>query len=155
MGYVLPWGQISFWGATVITNLISSIPYLGQIMVEWIWGGFSVDLPTLNRFFTVHFLIPFLLILLIFVHLISLHKKGSRNPLGITLKTAKIRFYPYFTFKDLIMFILVFFFIIIIIFFFFSLEFFWSRQFYFSKFYSHSPSYSTWMVFFICLLNPS
>jgi ubiquinol-cytochrome c reductase cytochrome b subunit len=105
LGYVLPWGQMSFWGATVITNLISRIPYLGQDIVEWIWGGFSVDKPTLMRFFSFHFLFPIIIIILIFFHLINLHKKGSRNPLGTINSYAKISFFPYFSIKDLTRFI--------------------------------------------------
>nr|QBZ38106.1 cytochrome b [Cemus sauteri] len=101
LGYVLPWGQMSFWGATVITNLLSAIPYLGNTLVTWIWGGFSVENPTLNRFFSFHFILPFMLVLLILVHLIFLHEKGSSNPLGLKNKTDKISFHPYFTLKDI------------------------------------------------------
>nr|AWU49036.1 cytochrome b [Pseudophacopteron sp. DMP-2018] len=117
MGYVLPWGQMSFWGATVITNLLSAIPYLGEIMVTWLWGGFAVDNPTLNRFFTIHFLLPFILSMLIIFHLIFLHETGSSNPLGTPFSNDKIPLYPYFVIKDLlgfIMFFLVFLFIILI-----------------------------------------
>nr|YP_010882013.1 cytochrome b [Cacopsylla fuscicella]WID86687.1 cytochrome b [Cacopsylla fuscicella] len=101
MGYVLPWGQMSFWGATVITNLLSAIPYLGEMMVMWLWGGFAVDNPTLTRFFTIHFLLPFILSALIITHLIFLHETGSSNPLGMPLNNDKIPFYPYFLIKDL------------------------------------------------------
>ena len=101
LGYVLPWGQISFWGATVITNLLSAIPYLGNTLVSWIWGGFSVENPTLNRFFSFHFILPFILCLIIIFHLIFLHEKGSSNPLGLKNKIDKISFHPYFTIKDL------------------------------------------------------
>lgn len=107
MGYVLPWGQISFWGATVITNLISAIPYIGDMIVQWIWGGFAVDNATLNRFFTFHFLIPFLLAGRVIVHLLFLHQTGSNNPLGIKNETDKIPFHPYFTTKDLVGFIFI------------------------------------------------
>lgn len=102
IGYVLPWGQISFWGATVITNLVSAIPYIGQIIVEWLWGGFSVNNPTLNRFYTFHFLIPFILLILVIIHLIFLHETGSNNPLGINRNFYKINFHNYFSLKDLV-----------------------------------------------------
>jgi len=105
MGYVLPWGQISFWGATVITNLISAIPYVGDSVVQWIWGGFAVDNATLNRFFTFHFLIPFILLGTVLVHFLFLHQTGSNNPLGVKNEIDKIPFHPYFTSKDLVGFI--------------------------------------------------
>nr|ALR69363.1 cytochrome b [Bemisia tabaci] len=101
MGYILPWGQMSFWGATVITNLISSIPKLGETVVFWIWGGFSVSNATLNRFFSFHFIFPFLIVFLIFIHLVFLHVYGSNNPLGLVGSYDKIFFYPYFMIKDL------------------------------------------------------
>lgn len=101
LGYVLPWGQISFWGATVITNLLSAIPYLGTTIVQWLWGGFAVDNATLTRFFALHFLFPFVVIALALVHLIFLHQTGSNNPLGTNSNIDKIPFHPYFTFKDL------------------------------------------------------
>lgn len=101
MGYVLPWGQMSFWGATVITNLFSAIPLIGKDIVDWLWGGFAVDNPTLNRFFSLHFTFPFLIVGVVLIHLILLHEVGSNNPLGITLKTENIPFYPYFYTKDL------------------------------------------------------
>nr|YP_010000662.1 cytochrome b [Chaetops frenatus]QOD96561.1 cytochrome b [Chaetops frenatus] len=100
VGYVLPWGQMSFWGATVITNLFSAIPYIGQTLVEWAWGGFSVDNPTLTRFFALHFLLPFLIAGLTLVHLTFLHETGSNNPLGIPSDCDKIPFHPYYTVKD-------------------------------------------------------
>nr|AAR06154.1 cytochrome b [Loxodonta cyclotis]AAR06155.1 cytochrome b [Loxodonta cyclotis] len=100
MGYVLPWGQMSFWGATVITNLFSAIPYIGTSLVEWIWGGFSVDKATLNRFFALHFILPFTMIALAGVHLTFLHETGSNNPLGLTSDSDKIPFHPYYTIKD-------------------------------------------------------
>nr|YP_010850294.1 cytochrome b [Tomicus minor]WGH11785.1 cytochrome b [Tomicus minor] len=102
LGYVLPWGQMSFWGATVITNMISAIPYLGNMIVQWIWGGFAVDNATLNRFFTFHFILPFILMALVIIHLMLLHQTGSNNPLGTTSKMDMIYFHPYFTLKDLI-----------------------------------------------------
>lgn len=102
LGYVLPWGQISFWGATVITNLLSAIPYLGNSIVQWIWGGFAVDNATLNRFFTFHFLLPFIIIALVIIHLFFLHQTGSNNPLGLNRNIDKIPFYPYFILKDLV-----------------------------------------------------
>nr|AAU89099.1 cytochrome b [Loxodonta cyclotis] len=100
MGYVLPWGQMSFWGATVITNLFSAIPYIGMSLVEWIWGGFSVDKATLNRFFALHFILPFTMIALAGVHLTFLHETGSNNPLGLISDSDKIPFHPYYTIKD-------------------------------------------------------
>nr|APX40809.1 cytochrome b [Phyllotreta tetrastigma] len=107
LGYVLPWGQMSFWGATVITNLMSAIPYLGTDLVQWIWGGFAVDNATLNRFFTFHFLFPFLILTLVMIHLLYLHQTGSNNPLGTNSNIDKIPFHPYFTFKDLMTMILM------------------------------------------------
>nr|YP_448854.1 cytochrome b [Indotestudo forstenii]AAY62471.1 cytochrome b [Indotestudo forstenii] len=102
MGYVLPWGQMSFWGATVITNLLSATPYIGNTLVQWIWGGFSVDNATLTRFFTFHFLLPFTIIGLVIVHLLFLHETGSNNPTGLNSSTDKIPFHPYFSYKDLL-----------------------------------------------------
>jgi ubiquinol-cytochrome c reductase cytochrome b subunit len=101
MGYVLPWGQMSFWGATVITNLFSAIPLIGPSIVDWLWGGFCVDNATLNRFFSLHFVMPFVIAGLIIVHIALLHKDGSNNPLGIESNSDKISFYPYFYVKDL------------------------------------------------------
>lgn len=101
MGYVLPWGQMSFWGATVITNLFSAIPIIGDSVVQWLWGGFSVDNPTLNRFFSIHFFVPFLIVGLVGLHLVLLHEHGSNNPLGITINIEKIPFFSYFWVKDL------------------------------------------------------
>nr|YP_010000792.1 cytochrome b [Cnemophilus loriae]QOD96704.1 cytochrome b [Cnemophilus loriae] len=107
VGYVLPWGQMSFWGATVITNLFSAIPYIGQTLVEWAWGGFSVDNPTLTRFFALHFLLPFVIAGLTLVHLTFLHETGSNNPLGIPSDCDKIPFHPYYTTKDILGFALL------------------------------------------------
>ena len=104
MGYVLPWGQMSFWGATVITNLFSAIPVVGPSIVEWLWGGFSVDNATLNRFFSLHYLMPFVIAGVTVVHLSLLHKEGSNNPLGINTNLETIPFYPYFYVKDLLFF---------------------------------------------------
>nr|UFR83165.1 cytochrome b [Alticola olchonensis] len=100
MGYVLPWGQMSFWGATVITNLLSAIPYVGTTLVEWIWGGFSVDKATLTRFFAFHFILPFIIAALVIVHLLFLHETGSNNPTGLNSDADKIPFHPYYTIKD-------------------------------------------------------
>jgi len=100
IGYVLIWGQISFWAATVITNLLSAIPYLGTILVQWIWGGFAVDNATLTRFFTFHFVLPFIVAGITIVHLLFLHQTGSNNPLGLNSNFYKISFHPYHTFKD-------------------------------------------------------
>lgn len=104
MGYVLPWGQMSYWGATVITNLFSAIPVIGKGIVTWLWGGFSVDNPTLNRFFSLHYLLPFIIVAFVFLHLWALHVHGSNNPKGIDVKDAKdtIPFHPYYTVKDFV-----------------------------------------------------
>jgi quinol-cytochrome oxidoreductase complex cytochrome b subunit len=102
MGYVLPWGQMSFWGATVITNLFSAIPLVGDSVVTWLWGGFSVDNPTLNRFFSLHYLLPFVIVGAVVLHLVALHRFGSSNPLGIDVRGPQdsIPFHPYYTAKD-------------------------------------------------------
>uniref|UniRef100_A0A1W7RA71 Cytochrome b n=1 Tax=Hadrurus spadix TaxID=141984 RepID=A0A1W7RA71_9SCOR len=107
LGYVLPWGQMSFWGATVITNLVSAVPWIGGDLVQWLWGGFSVDNATLTRFFSFHFILPFILIGLIVIHLMFLHETGSGNPLGINSNLDKIPFHPYYTTKDLLGFSIV------------------------------------------------
>nr|YP_010155867.1 cytochrome b [Ateuchosaurus chinensis]QQY85236.1 cytochrome b [Ateuchosaurus chinensis] len=107
VGYVLPWGQMSFWGATVITNLLSAIPYIGTMLVEWIWGGFSVDNATLTRFFTFHFLLPFAVIGASLLHLLFLHETGSNNPTGLSSNTDKVPFHPYYSYKDLLGFLLL------------------------------------------------
>lgn len=101
LGYVLPWGQMSYWGATVITNLLSAVPFLGQFLVEWVWGGFSVNNATLTRFFSLHYLFPFIVTVLVIFHLFFLHEQKSSNPLGIQFRTDKIPFHPYFSVKDL------------------------------------------------------
>ena len=103
MGYVLPWGQMSFWAATVITNLFSAIPIFGETIVTWLWGGFSVDKPTLGRFYALHYLLPFVIVGVVILHLVALHQHGSNNPLGIERKSAKdsLPFHPYYTIKDL------------------------------------------------------
>nr|BAN04845.1 cytochrome b [Cynops pyrrhogaster] len=106
VGYVLPWGQMSFWGASVITNLLSAIPYVGGSLVEWVWGGFSVDKATLTRFFAFHFLLPFLIAGVSMIHLVFLHETGSNNPTGIPSNQDKISFHPYFSYKDLLGFML-------------------------------------------------
>jgi ubiquinol-cytochrome c reductase cytochrome b subunit len=102
MGYVLPWGQMSYWGATVITNLFSAFPIVGHPIVTWLWGGFSVDNPTLNRFFSLHYLLPFVLVGVVFLHVAALHVVGSNNPLGIDVKSPQdtLPFHPYYTVKD-------------------------------------------------------
>jgi ubiquinol-cytochrome c reductase cytochrome b subunit len=104
MGYVLPWGQMSYWGATVITNLFSAIPFVGDSIVTWLWGGFSVDNPTLNRFFSLHYLLPFVIVFLVLLHLVALHTHGSNNPKGIEPTSDKdtIPFHPYYTVKDFV-----------------------------------------------------
>nr|YP_010878958.1 cytochrome b [Batracomorphus curvatus]WHE42610.1 cytochrome b [Batracomorphus curvatus] len=101
LGYVLPWGQMSYWGATVITNLVSAIPYIGDMMVKWIWGGFSVNNATINRFFSLHFALPFIISAMVMLHLISLHSSGSNNPLGINSNLDKIPFHPFYSIKDI------------------------------------------------------
>nr|YP_010954473.1 cytochrome b [Lisarda rhypara]WMV02036.1 cytochrome b [Lisarda rhypara] len=101
LGYVLPWGQMSLWGATVITNLLSAIPYLGTDLVLWLWGGFSVDNATLTRFFALHFLLPFIIAAFTMIHLLFLHQTGSNNPMGLKSNLDKIPFHPYFSVKDL------------------------------------------------------
>nr|YP_010691327.1 cytochrome b [Drosophila prosaltans]WBU93977.1 cytochrome b [Drosophila prosaltans] len=107
MGYVLPWGQMSFWGATVITNLLSAIPYLGLELVQWVWGGFAVDNATLTRFFTFHFILPFIVLAMTMIHLLFLHQTGSNNPMGLNSNIDKIPFHPYFTFKDIVGFVIM------------------------------------------------
>nr|AUN28133.1 apocytochrome b [Malassezia obtusa] len=102
LGYVLPYGQMSLWGATVITNLLSAIPWIGQDLVQFVWGGFSVNNATLNRFFSLHFLLPFILAALAAMHLLTIHEHGSSNPLGISGNTDRLPFHPYFVFKDLV-----------------------------------------------------
>nr|AHE40916.1 cytochrome b [Barbus carpathicus] len=107
VGYVLPWGQMSFWGATVITNLLSAVPYMGDMLVQWIWGGFSVDNATLTRFFAFHFLLPFIIAAATILHLLFLHETGSNNPIGLNSDADKISFHPYFTYKDLLGFVVM------------------------------------------------
>nr|BAJ54466.1 cytochrome b [Isichthys henryi] len=107
VGYVLPWGQMSFWGATVITNLLSAVPYIGDTLVQWIWGGFSVDNATLTRFFAFHFLFPFIIAGTTILHLLFLHETGSNNPTGLISDADKIPFHPYFSYKDLLGFIIM------------------------------------------------
>nr|CDL72566.1 cytochrome b [Cherax destructor] len=114
LGYVLPWGQMSFWGATVITNLFSAIPYIGTGLVQWIWGGFAVDNATLTRFFTFHFLLPFLIAAATLVHILFIHHSGANNPLGLVQSPDKIPFHPYFTFKDIVGFLVMFFLLILL-----------------------------------------
>nr|YP_004123255.1 cytochrome b [Tachysurus nitidus]ADL09007.1 cytochrome b [Tachysurus nitidus]QST15546.1 cytochrome b [Tachysurus nitidus] len=107
VGYVLPWGQMSFWGATVITNLLSAVPYMGDMLVQWIWGGFSVDNATLTRFFAFHFLLPFAVVAATLLHALFLHETGSNNPLGLNSDADKISFHPYFSYKDILGFLLL------------------------------------------------
>lgn len=107
LGYVLPWGQISFWGATVITNLLSTIPYIGNNIVIWVWGGFSINNSTLNRFYSLHFILPFIILIIVIIHLIFLHETGSSNPLGTSRNYYKIPFHKYFTIKDIYGYILI------------------------------------------------
>jgi ubiquinol-cytochrome c reductase cytochrome b subunit len=104
MGYVLPWGQMSFWGATVITSLFSAVPVFGESIVQWLWGGFAVGGPTLNRFFALHYLLPFVIVAIVMLHLVALHVHGSNNPTGVEVKSKSdtIPFHPYYTIKDFI-----------------------------------------------------
>jgi len=128
MGYVLPWGQMSFWGATVITNLVSAIPLVGENIVYWLWGDFNVGNATLNRFFSIHFLLPFIIAGASVVHLALLHNVGSNNPLGIDSSIDKISFYPYFFVKDLFAFFMF-------------ISFFGVFVFYFPNVLGHSDNY--------------
>nr|YP_009863725.1 cytochrome b [Bottapotamon lingchuanense]QKE31056.1 cytochrome b [Bottapotamon lingchuanense] len=114
LGYVLPWGQMSFWGATVITNLFSAIPFIGTDLVQWIWGGFSVDNATLTRFFTFHFVLPFIVAAFSLIHIMFLHRSGANNPLGFSTQSDKVPFHPYFTFKDIVGFIILVMFLLIL-----------------------------------------
>nr|YP_010936750.1 cytochrome b [Stigmaeopsis continentalis]WKW93604.1 cytochrome b [Stigmaeopsis continentalis] len=117
LGYVLPWGQMSFWGATVITNILSSIPYLGPKITNWVWGGFSVDNATLNRFFSLHFLVPFLVLFMSIMHLNILHMKGSSNQMGLNSSNDKVYFGKSFVFKDMVsLFLLMFFYFFFLLF---------------------------------------
>nr|YP_010953258.1 cytochrome b [Aoteapsyche colonica]WMQ76505.1 cytochrome b [Aoteapsyche colonica] len=102
LGYVLPWGQMSFWGATVITNLMSAIPYVGTDLVQWIWGGFTINNVTLNRFFSLHFILPMIIAMMVIIHIFFLHQTGSNNPLMINKNLDKIPFHPLFTIKDIL-----------------------------------------------------
>nr|YP_010318772.1 cytochrome b [Asemonea sichuanensis]ULX45821.1 cytochrome b [Asemonea sichuanensis] len=106
LGYVLPWGQMSFWAATVITNLLSAIPYMGVMLVEWVWGGFAVSNPTLTRFFAFHFVIPFVIMFMVIFHLFFLHETGSGNPMGLSSSCDSILFHPYYSIKDLFGFVM-------------------------------------------------
>nr|YP_009294940.1 cytochrome b [Filhollianassa ceramica]ANW37034.1 cytochrome b [Filhollianassa ceramica] len=114
LGYVLPWGQMSFWGATVITNLFSAVPYIGTDLVQWIWGGFAVDNATLTRFFTFHFVLPFGVAAATLVHILFLHQSGANNPLGVASDIDKIPFHPYFTYKDIVGFVVMLLFLILL-----------------------------------------
>jgi len=116
LGYVLPWGQISFWAATVITNLLYVIPYIGGVVLEWVWGGFSVGGPTLSRFFILHYILPFVILVLRLVHLGFLHKDGRRNSLGVSTLNDKVEFHWYYLLKDLVSFLaLILFFILLLL----------------------------------------
>lgn len=117
LGYVLPWGQISYWGASVITNLVRSIPYLGTYLLSFIWGGYSVSNPTLTRFYRFHFILPFVLIIITLIHLLFLHITGSNNPLGLKSLNIKINFSPYFLIKDLFGFCFILLFLLLLVFF--------------------------------------
>lgn len=102
LGYVLPWGQMSYWGATVITNMVTAIPYVGKDVLHWLWGGYTVGNPTLLRFYVFHFLFPFILAVLVIVHIIFLHEAGSNNPLGVEGDGDKVPFHIYYSMKDLV-----------------------------------------------------
>lgn len=118
LGYVLPWGQMSFWGATVITNLVSAVPYFGESVVLWLWGGFSVENPTLVRFFSFHFILPFIIAAVVMVHLLLLHETGSRIPGGLDSNLTRVEFHPYFRVKDFLGLIFTLFILIFVVFFF-------------------------------------
>lgn len=107
LGYVLPWGQMSYWAVAVITNLLSVVPLLGDFLVMWVWGGFTVGLPTLIRFYSFHFILPFVVLFLVLIHLLFLHSQGSRNSLGVDRNLDKLIFHPFFTIKDFFFFLLV------------------------------------------------
>lgn len=113
LGYVLPWGQMSYWAATVITNLLSAIPYLGTVVVEWVWGGFAVSNPTLTRFFALHYLLPFIILGLVVIHIFYLHQEGRRNPLGVPSHVNKVSFHYYYSVKDSFIFFIFFFFFLL------------------------------------------
>ena len=115
LGYVLPWGQISFWAATVITNLLYVIPYVGSDILEWVWGGFSVGGPTLSRFFILHYIFPFVILVLSLVHLIFLHVNGRRNSLGVTSINDKVEFHWFYLLKDLVSFLVILFFFVLLL----------------------------------------
>jgi len=115
LGYVLPWGQMSFWAATVITNLLYVIPYVGRVVLEWVWGGFSVGGPTLSRFFILHYILPFVILLLSLVHLAFLHVNGRSNSLGVSSINDKVEFYWFYFLKDLVSFLIILFFFILIL----------------------------------------
>nr|YP_009318370.1 cytochrome b [Omphalius nigerrimus]AOZ71851.1 cytochrome b [Omphalius nigerrimus] len=115
LGYVLPWGQMSFWGATVITNLFSAIPYIGKDLVQWMWGGFAVDNATLTRFFSLHFLLPFAIAGMSVLHLLFLHETGSNNPLGLSSDSDKVPLHSYYVLKDLVGFIVLVFFLSLLV----------------------------------------
>eukprot|EP01116_Phalansterium_solitarium_P017653 TRINITY_DN43_c0_g2_i1.p1 TRINITY_DN43_c0_g2~~TRINITY_DN43_c0_g2_i1.p1 ORF type:complete len:372 (-),score=-90.82 TRINITY_DN43_c0_g2_i1:1678-2793(-) len=117
LGYVLPWGQMSYWGATVITNLVTALPVIGKEIVVWLWGGFAINNATLNRFFSLHYLLPFVIVGLVGIHIVLLHEHGSNNPIGILSKSDKMPFTPYYTVKDSFGTILFFFFAAIFIYF--------------------------------------
>nr|YP_009413689.1 cytochrome b [Margarya oxytropoides]AQT38704.1 cytochrome b [Margarya oxytropoides] len=107
LGYVLPWGQMSFWGASAITSLLSAIPYIGKMLVEWIWGGFAIDNATLTRFFAIHFLLPFVIVVMTILHLLFFHETGSNNMLGVNSDIEKVSFHVYYSYKDLLGFIIL------------------------------------------------
>jgi len=119
LGYVLPWGQMSFWAATVITNLASAVPFIGDIIVLWLWGGFAVDNATLNRFFSLHYFFPFIIAALVILHVAFLHQSGSSNPIGLSTHSIDgIYFHPYYTIKDALGFCIFFIYLFIFCFFF-------------------------------------
>lgn len=115
LGYVLPWGQISFWGATVITRLLTAIPYIGPDVVLWLWGEYSVRGPTLTRFFGFHFIVPFIVLALVVVHFVFLHETGSNNPLGVKSDHFKVSLHPFFIYKDFIGFSLAIFLLLLVV----------------------------------------
>jgi len=140
LGYVLPWGQMSFWAATVITNLIYVIPYVGGTVLEWVWGGFRVGGPTLSRFFILHYILPFVILVLSLVHLIFLHVDGRRNSLGVSSRNDKVEFHWFYTLKDLVSFL-----ILMLFFYFITIAnafcFYGFREFFICRYYKNSWTY--------------
>jgi len=146
LGYVLPWGQMSFWAATVITKFLSSIPYIGKVLVIWLWGGYSVGRVTLTRFFALHYFLPFVIVVLVFFHKVFLHETGSKSGLSNLPKGDKLKFHPFYSWKDIFGFLVFFTFFCFLVFLFMNF-FFWLWKLHWGKIFGNSCSYSTWMIF--------